>query len=337
MKVRGRAVVVLPHGVLFRGNAEGAIRRKLIERGLIAGLVGLPANLFYGTGIPACLIVLDKRRAPGSPVMMIDASRGFTKDGPKNRLRHQDVHRIVDSWAKQAEVPGYARLVGMEEIERNGFNLNLPRYIDGGRRADRHDLAAHLQGGIPQADVDAMSDWWAVMPELRGALFRPGSRPGSFEAIPAAEDVRSLISQAPEFVEFAGRVQMAFDGWRAAHVARLEGIDADVRPKALIETLAEDLLARFRPLPLIDAYDVYQRLMTIWDEGMGDDVGILARDGWAAARVIDVVTKDKDGKLSETPDIVIGRGRGRYTLQSSGHSARSDCEAVLCGQIGVAC
>jgi type I restriction enzyme M protein len=317
MKARGRAVVVLPHGVLFRGNAEGVIRRKLVERGLIAGLVGLPANLFYGTGIPACLVVLDKGRTPGGPIMIIDASRGFVKDGPKNRLRHQDAHRIVDSWNKQAEVPGYARLVPIEEIERNGFNLNLPRYIDSGRVADRHDLAAHILGGIPAADVDALGDWWAVMPELRHALFRPGPRDGSLEAIPNVGEVRDTISAAPEMAAFADRVQQAFDGWRAAHVARLEAIDADTRPKDLIETLAEDLLDRFRPLPLLDAYDVYQRLMTIWDDGMGDDVSILVRDGWAAARVIDVVLKDKDGKLSETPDLVIGRGRGviRYKAQ----------------------
>jgi type I restriction enzyme M protein len=310
MKARGRAVVVLPHGVLFRGNAEGAIRRKLIERGLIAGLVGLPANLFYGTGIPACLVVLDKRRTSGAPIMMIDASRGFVKDGPKNRLRHQDVHRIVDSWAKQAEAPGYARLVPVEEIERNGFNLNLPRYIDGGRRADRHDLSAHLHGGIPQADVQAMGDWWAVMPNLRGALFRPGSREDSVEAIPTADDVRALVSHAPEFVSFVERVQTAFDGWRAAHVARLEEIDADTRPKALIDTLAEDLLDRFRPLPLIDAYDVYQRLMTIWDDGMGDDVRILARDGWAAARRIEAPGE------GETAEIVLGRGRAKRKLRA---------------------
>jgi type I restriction enzyme M protein len=301
---------VLPHGVLFRGNSERAIRRKLIECGLIAGVVGLPANLFYGTGIPACLVVLDKGRAAGAPIMMIDASRGFVKDGPKNRLRHQDVHRVIDSWQKQAEVPGFARLVHVDEIERNGFNLNLPRYIDGGMRTDRHDLAAHLQGGIPTADVETMADWWTVMPNLRGALFRPGARADSVEPIPASDDVRALVSQAPEFIAFAGWVQTTFDGWRAVHIARLEGIDADTRGKVLVETLAEDLLDRFRPLPLIDAYDVYQRLMTIWDEGMGDDVGVLARDGWAAARRIEAPGE------GETPDIVLGSGRAKRRLRA---------------------
>lgn len=309
MKARGRAVVVLPHGVLFRGNTEGTIRKRLIERGLIAGLVGLPANLFYGTGIPACLVVLDKARQPGAPIMMIDAARGFVKDGPKNRLRHQDVHRIVDSWYKQAEVDGYARLVPVAEIERNGFNLNLPRYIDSGRSADRHDLAAHILGGIPASDVEAMGEWWAVMPELRHALFRPGARANRVEPIPAADDVRNVVSTAPEMAAFADRVQQVFDGWRAAHVARLEAVDVDTEPKSLIETLAEDLLDRFRPLPLIDAYDVYQRLMTIWDDGMGDDVSILAREGWLAARRI-----GPPGE-GEAAEIVLG-GRPKRKLRA---------------------
>lgn len=309
IKARGRGVIVLPHGVLFRGNREGEIREKLVRRGWIAGVVGLPANLFYGTGIPACLVVLDKARAPQSPIMMIDASRGFVKDGPKNRLRHQDVHRIVDVWRRQADVENYGRLVSFAEIERNGFNLNLPRYIDSGRRADRHDLAAHILGGVPEADVETMRDWWAEMPALRAALFAPGDRPNSFVAAVRADTVRATVTAAPEFIAFIDRVQAAFDNWREAHAPRLEDIGETTNPRALIETLAEDLLERFRPLPLIDGYDVYQRLMAQWDDGMGDDVGVLARDGWASARVIDVIVKDKDGKYPDTPDIVLKRGR----------------------------
>jgi len=316
IKARGRGVVVLPHGVLFRGNREGEIREKLVRRGWIAGVVGLPANLFYGTPIPACLVVLDKSRTSGSPVMMIDASRGFVKDGPKNRLRHQDVHRIVDVWRRQVEVPNYARLVPIAEIEKNGFNLNLPRYVDNGRRADRHDLAAHILGGIPEADVELMADWWAEMPKLRAALFRPGERPKSLTATVGAEAARQTVTTAPEFLAFIGRVQAAFDGWREAHVSRLEGIGGDTSPKTLIATLAEDLLERFRPLPLIDAYDVYQRLMEQWDDGMGDDVGVLARDGWAAANVIDVIVRDKDGKYPEAPDLVLKRGRSSVAYKA---------------------
>lgn len=314
MKARGRGVVVLPHGVLFRGNREGEIREKLVRRGWIAGIIGLPPNLFYGTSIPACLVVVDKARSPASPVMIIDASRGFVKDGPKNRLRHQDEHRIVDVWRKQAEVPNYARLVPFAEIEKNGFNLNLPRYVDSGRRADRHDLAAHILGGMPEADVELMADWWAEMPNLRAALFRPSERTKSLTAAVGANAVRQAVTTAPEFLAFIGRVQAAFDGWRESHVSRLEGIDRETSPKALIATLAEDLLERFRPLPLIDAYDVYQRLMEQWDGpdgngGLSDDGGVLVRDGWAAASVIDVLVKNKEGKYPDAPDLVLKRGR----------------------------
>ena len=315
MKARGRGVVVLPHGVLFRGNREGEIREKLVRRGWIAGIIGLPANLFYGTGIPACLVVLDKARRPGSPIMIIDASRGLVKDGPKNRLRHQDVHRIVDVWRRQIEVLNYARLVPFAELEKNGFNLNLPRYVDSGRRADRHDLAAHILGGIPEADVGLMSDWWAEMPELRATLFRRGERTKSLTAAVSADAVRETVTTAPEFLAFIGRVQAAFDDWRAVHVARLESIDEHTSAKALIATLAEDLLERFRPLPLIDAYDVYQRLMEQWDGpegsgGTGDDVGVLARDGWAAARRI-----GPPGQ-GEAPEISVGGGRAKRRLKA---------------------
>ena len=316
MKARGRGVVVLPHGVLFRGNREGEIREKLVCRGWIAGVVGLPANLFYGTGIPACLVVLDKARRPGSPIMMIDASRGFVKDGPKNRLRHQDVHRIVDVWRKQVEVPNYARLVPFGELEKNRFNLNLPRYVDSGRRADRHDLAAHVLGGIPEIDVELMGDWWSEMPNLRAVLFRPGERAYSLTAAMGAEAVRQTVTAAPEFLAFIGRVQDAFDGWREAHVARLEGIDGHTSPKALIATLAEDLLGHFRPLPLIDAYDIYQRLTEQWDDGMGDDAGVLARDGWAAAGVIAVIKREQDGNYLDVPDLVLKRGRSSIAYKA---------------------
>ncbi|MGW9821389.1 type I restriction enzyme M protein [Methylorubrum extorquens] len=316
MKARGRGVIVLPHGVLFRGNREGDIREKLVRRGWIAGVVGLPANLFYGTGIPACLVVLDKARSPGSPIMMIDASRGFVKDGPKNRLRHQDVHRIVDVWRKQVEVANYARLIPFAEIEKNGFNLNLPRYVDSGRRADQPDLAAHILGGIPEADVELMRDWWAEMPNLRAALFRPGERAKSLTAAVSIDAVRQTVTNAPEFLAFINWVQAALDGWRGAHVQRLENIDSDTAPKALIATLAEDLLERFRPLPLIDAYDVYQRLMAQWDDGMGDDVGVLARDSWMAAGVINVISRDKDGKYPDVPDLVLKRGRSSVAYKA---------------------
>ena len=159
----------MPHGVLFRGNAEGSIRKEIVKRGYIKGIIGLPANLFYGTGIPACIIVIDKEGAAGrTGIFMIDASKGFIKDGPKNRLRERDLHLIVDTFLNQTEVDKYSRMVPITEIAdaKNDYNLNLPRYIDTSDPEDLHDLDAHLNGGIPGRDIDALSDFWKVLPKL---------------------------------------------------------------------------------------------------------------------------------------------------------------------------
>jgi type I restriction enzyme M protein len=158
-------------GVLFRGHAEAHIRRNLIRQGIIKGIIGLPANLFYGTGIPACIIVLDKENAQArKAIFMIDASKGYTKDGNKNRLRSQDMHKIVDVFNRQIELPRYSRRVSFGEIEENDYNLNIPRYIDSSEPEDLHDLDAHLNGGIPERDIDALARYWQVFPTLRQTL-----------------------------------------------------------------------------------------------------------------------------------------------------------------------
>jgi type I restriction enzyme M protein len=157
---------------LFRGNAEAEIRKNLIKKGYIKGIIGLPANLFFGTGIPACLIVMDKENANNrKAVFMIDASKGFMKDGPKNRLRSQDIHKIVDVFNKQLELPKYSRIVPINEIEAKEYNLNLPRYIDSQEEEDIQDIAAHLQGGIPNVDIENLSRYWTVYPSLKNVLF----------------------------------------------------------------------------------------------------------------------------------------------------------------------
>ena len=173
MKSAGKAACILPHGVLFRGNAEATIRQQLVRSGILKGIIGLPANLFYGTGIPACILVLDKENAAARKgVFMIDASKGFIKDGNKNRLREQDLHRIVDTFTRQADVPRYARLVPFDEIAdpKNDFNLNLPRYIDASEPEDLQDIEGHLRGGIPERDLDALADYWQVLPSVRATL-----------------------------------------------------------------------------------------------------------------------------------------------------------------------
>src|SRR2546426_3874741 len=178
LKSTGKGACILPHGVLFRGNAEADIRRNLVRKGYIKDIIGLPANLFYGTGIPACIVVIDKEDAHARKgTFMIDASGGYMKDGPKNRLRNMDIHKIVDVFNKRLDIPNYARMVSAEELVKNDFNLNLPRYIDSQTPEDPQDITGHLQGGIPVGDIDALERYWNICPQLRHTLFKE-SRPG---------------------------------------------------------------------------------------------------------------------------------------------------------------
>jgi len=293
MKSKGKAACILPHGVLFRGNAEAVIRKELVRSGYLKGIIGLPANLFYGTGIPACILVLDKENAVARKgVFMIDASRGFMKDWNKNRLREQDIHRIVDTFIKQADIAGYARMVTHDEISnpKNDYNLNLPRYIDGAEPEDIQDIDAHLRGGIPGADIDALSNYWEVLPETRSSLFKQ-IRPGYYELSVPGDKLKTAILEHGEFSAFKKKVAKTFEKWRAAAAVDLKAFKKDGQPKALIEKISEDLLAKFNTAPLVDAYDIYQQLMNYWMETMQDDCYIIASDGWTAKtrRIIEEV------------------------------------------------
>src|SRR4051812_12398926 len=249
MKSSGKAACILPHGVLFRGNAEAVIRQQLVRSGYLKAIIGLPANLFYGTGIPACIVVLDKENATARKgVFMIDASKGFKKDGPKNRLREQDLHKIVDTLTRQDESdPRYARMVSREEIAdpKNDYNLNLPRYTDSTEPEDLQDIDGHLRGGIPERDLDALGAYWKIMPGLRGALFEKFNRPGySVLKLPIAEVKPAIFSHA-EFTAFTTKARKLFTQWQAASVPLLKGFAQNGQPKPLIETIAEDLLTTF--------------------------------------------------------------------------------------------
>jgi type I restriction enzyme M protein len=306
LKNTGKGACILPHGVLFRGNAEAEIRRNLIRRGYIKGIFGLPANLFYGTGIPACIIVLDKQDAQARKgIFMIDASGGFMKDGPKNRLRAQDIHKIVDTFTRLAEVPRFSRMVGVEEIEKNDFNLNLPRYIDSQMPEDRQDIDAHLRGGIPVADIDALEAYWKVCPGLRDMLFRP-NRPGYLDLAVDKAAIKTTIYEHPEFTAFVAGMNAHFDIWRQRSAATLKALKPRCHPKAVIAALAEDLLGHYLGRPLIDPYDIYQHLMDYWAETMQDDVYLIAADGWKAEtyRVIEVDKKGKEKDKGWACDLI---------------------------------
>ncbi|WP_407311946.1 type I restriction-modification system subunit M [Desulfosporosinus sp. SB140] len=280
---KGKGACILPHGVLFRGNAEAEIRKNIIKKGFIKGIIGLPANLFYGTGIPACIIVLDKENAISRKgIFMIDASKGFTKDGNKNRLRSMDIHRIVEVFNRQLEIEKYSRMVPFSEIEQNEYNLNIPRYIDSQEADDIQDIEAHLLGGIPTADIDALKDYWEVFPTLKTSLFAQGSRANYSTLIVKKDEIKHCIYNHPEFKAFTADMHALFNEWKENTVQKLKGLETGLNPKKVIYELSEYLLNHYADKPLISKYDVYQYLMEYWDEVMQDDCYIISADGWKA-------------------------------------------------------
>ena len=314
---RGKGAIILPHGVLFRGNREADIRRKLIQHGFIKGIIGLPANLFYGTGIPACILVIDKENAHArTGIFMINASKGFLKDGNKNRLRAQDIHKIVAVFNKQIELEGYSRMVPVSEIAdpANDCNLNIPRYIDTSEPEDLHDLDAHLNGGIPDTDIDALDSYWTVFPSLRRALFKGNGRQGYSDPKVETPQVKSTILNHYEFNAFLQRVTASFNAWRDAHEALLLGIDVGTSPIEIVHTMSEEILQRFAEMPLLDPYDVYQRLMDYWEETMQDDIYLIATNGWVEAAKPRDVIEDKNRNIKETPDLTLKRKKYKMDL-----------------------
>ncbi|HEC8325893.1 TPA: type I restriction-modification system subunit M [Providencia rettgeri] len=312
LKSTGKGAVILPHGVLFRGNAEARIRENLIKQGYIKGIIGLPANLFYGTGIPACIIVIDKEHAQArKSIFMVDASKGFIKDGNKNRLRSQDIYKIVEVFTKQLEQPRFSRMVPLSEIVANDYNLNIPRYIDSSEPEDLHDLSAHLQGGIPNRDIDALEHYWQIFPSIRATLFKP-AREGYCDALVKASEVKNTILSHDEFKQFATNSLQHYHVW--ARAADLAEIGVGDQPKALISEIGESLLQSYSQTPLLSKYDIYQILMDYWSDTMQDDVYVLVQDGWSAGKVLRELEIQKGEKLRETPDLVIDKTKYKAEL-----------------------
>lgn len=314
LKSDGQGAVILPHGVLFRGNTEAQIREELIRRGLIKAIIGLPANLFFGTGIPACIIVIDKKEAANrTGIFMIDASKGFEKDGAKNRLRPRDMRKIIDTYLAGEEVERYARMVPLSEISdaKNNYNLNIPRYIDTSEPEDIQDLEAHLKGGIPNRDLDALGEYWDAFPNLRKELFRP-LRQGYSELTVEPDQVAKVIEESEDVKAFTSSVSKSVEDWWSSHRAQLEAIDSQTRPQQLIDDLGDDLLEKFRGRPLISEYSVYEQLMSYWNDTMHDDVTLIVGAGWVEAaqpREARITGYDNKKKPKyERADLVFGTG-----------------------------
>lgn len=294
LKSTGKAAIILPLGVLFRGNAEAIIRKQLIERGYIKGIIGLPANLFYGTGIAACIMVIDKEGAEARQgIFMVDASRGYMKDGNKNRLRSQDIHKIVDVFNKALELDKYSRRVPLREIAdpKNDYNLNIPRYIDSQEEEDIQDIEAHLKGGIPARDVEGLQEYWKVYQSLRSSLFQAAGRAGYFKLKVNKGQIKAAIFDHPEFKAYSAEMQQVFDDWKSRSTAFLKELQEGCRPKEVIHRISEDLLETYHGKALVNKYDIYQILMDYWAEEMQDDLYELAADGWAAGNEVTRLVK----------------------------------------------
>lgn len=266
--------------------------------------------------------MLDKENATARKgIFMIDASKGYKKDGPKNRLREQDLHKIVDTFTRWDESdPRYARMVQVAEIAdpKNDYNLNLPRYIDSTSPEDLQDIDGHLRGGIPERDLDALDNYWQIMPGLRAALFGKSTRPGyAALKLPIAE-VKPAIFRHAEFTAFHESATELFTKWKQASMPLLKGLAKDGHPKPLIASIAEDLLATFKTAPLLDAYDVYQYLMDYWAETMQDDCYLIADAGWKAGAMPREIRqiKNKENKLvwPEKEDFKKGKRRFKSDL-----------------------
>ncbi|MCL2183726.1 MAG: type I restriction-modification system subunit M [Chitinispirillia bacterium] len=291
----GKAAVILPLGVLFRGNAEAAIRKSLVAMGCIKGIISLPANLFYGTGVSACIIVIDKENANRRDgIFMIDASRDFVKDGNKNRLRERDVYKITTVFNQRIKLPKYSYFAPNDEItEKNGCNLNVSRYTGVGGDRDPQSISGHLMGGIPEADIDNDKNLrlcWQTFPGLKKALFKP-LRSGFCSLAVEKDAVRGIIFCDKDFTAYAGRVAAAFENWKNCADGKLRSIDNNTKPKLLIAEIAEKILEKYEPVTLIDKYEVYEVLFSYWNETMSDDVYLLAQDGYKAIRETEEFTK----------------------------------------------
>ena len=303
----GKAGIIMPHGVLFRGNSEELIRKNILVKKYIKGIISLPANLFYGTGIPACIVIIDKENAETrNGVFLIDASHGFKKDGNKNRLREQDIEKIVQTFNKQEEIFGYSRFVTYEEIlKNNGGNLNVPRYIQRINDTIPQNIAAHLQGGIPIDDIDSLAKLWRISPELKHKIFICTDEQHKIYKLKiSSENLSEVIKNDKQIQEKKfEEVEKFFNDWCKIVKNDLINIQSDINPQKLIRKISEQLLEIYQSSHLLDNYSVYDCLLNYWIYKMQDDIYAIKIDGYEAGREIDfeyVKKKTKNGLIDDT-------------------------------------
>lgn len=282
----GRGACILPHGVLFRGNAEYDIRKHIVKQHYIKGIIGLPPNIFFGTGIPASIIIIDKKNKDSRKgIFFIDAKDGFKKDGAKNRLREQDIKRIVDAWDAQQPIDHYCRLVEWDEIERNDYNLNIPRYIQPKDTEIQHDIEAHLHGGLPAHDVDGMQEYWKACPSLKVTILDKCNN-GYYSLKPEKADIAKAIEQDPSYKFQNERFSALLNEWKNEIMPKMKAIGQGARPKELIAEWSESLLSKaLGHSGLVEAYEVYDVLLNYWGDVMQDDCYMIANDGWTYPEV----------------------------------------------------
>ncbi|KHL78102.1 type I restriction-modification system subunit M [Helicobacter pylori] len=311
LKNTGKGAVILPHGVLFRGNAEGVIRKNLLLKGYIKGVIGLAPNLFYGTSIPACVIVLDKENAHARKgVFVIDASKDFKKDGNKNRLREQDVQKMIDTFNALKEIPYYSKMVSLEEISANDYNLNIPRYIAAKQESEKDLFAlinSHKASYLPKNEIEAYAPYFQVFKELKNTLFKKSDKEGYYALKTECENIKDYITQSLEYQTFHASVLSAFD--RLELPTTFNDLEPGFNPKTLIESVCQKVLKEFEKVGILDKYGVYQLFKDYYNEVLQDDWLLISLNGFESTKELRELTplKDKNKKANylEEPDFVI--------------------------------
>lgn len=304
IKPDGIMTIVLPHGVLFRGGEEGQIRKNLIENNHIDTIIGLPANIFFGTGIPTIIIVLKQKRE-NTDTLIIDASKGFIKEGKNNKLRASDIKRIVDAVMNRESIDKFSRLVLREEIRSNDYNLNIPRYVDSSEPAETWDLYASMFGGIPMTEIDGLEEYWKAFPTLKSALFTNSDIP--YVEL-ATEDIKNTIKNHADIKTFENAFKDAFADFhlylKEEWIEKMEHVEISKSENVI----SENIFKRLDQVPLIDKYEAYQILDDEWGK-IAVDLEIIQTEGFAATKKVDpnLVTKKKDGKEQEIQDGWVGR------------------------------